>query len=180
MELSTLEQQVQTIVTEVTEIAKLSVNKLLLIGCSTSEILGKPIGKASSEEVAAAVYKGISEVQKQHGFSIAFQCCEHLNRAVVIERETQNRLGLEEVTVIPAPGAGGAMANFAYQQFSDPVVVEHIRADAGIDIGDTLIGMHLREVAVPFRPSLRLVGEAHVTAARTRPKLIGGARAAYQ
>jgi uncharacterized protein (TIGR01440 family) len=179
-EVSLIARQVQTVVTEVAEIAGLTDGKLLVIGCSTSEIGGKPIGKGGSEVIAAALYQGIEAAHKQYGFSVAFQCCEHLNRALVVERATQRRFALEEVTVVPIPHAGGAMATHAYRQLREPVVVETIVADAGIDIGDTFIGMHLRRVAVPIRPSVRTIGKAHVTAARTRPKLIGGARAVYQ
>ncbi|MEE4375922.1 MAG: TIGR01440 family protein [Candidatus Competibacteraceae bacterium] len=173
-------QQVQAVVAEVAELSGLTNNQLLVIGCSTSEIMGKPIGKGGSEAIAAAVYQGIETTQQQYGFAVAFQCCEHLNRALVVERATQRRFTLEEVTVVPIPSAGGAMAAFAYRQWLEPVVVETIIADAGVDIGNTLIGMHLRRVAVPIRPSVRTIGEAHVTAAKTRPKLIGGMRAVYQ
>lgn len=179
MDLGVLEQQVKTVVAEVQQSAGLGKGKLLVIGCSTSEVLGKHIGKAGSAEVAAALYRGIQAVQQEHGFELAFQCCEHLNRALVVERTSMERMGLDEVSVIPVPTAGGAMAAHAYRQFQDPVMVEHIRAHAGIDIGDTFIGMHLRHVAVPIRPSLKQIGEAHVTAAQTRPKLIGGPRAVY-
>ncbi len=180
MDLTLIEQQAKTVVSEVQTLAGLRQGHVLVIGCSTSEVLGKHIGKAGSEEVAKALYRAIREVQQQHGFALAFQCCEHLNRALVVERSTMERLGLEEVTVVPVPSAGGSMAAYAYAQMNEPVVVEHIRADAGIDIGDTFIGMHLKHVAVPIRPSLRQIGDAHVTAARTRPKLIGGARAVYE
>jgi uncharacterized protein (TIGR01440 family) len=180
VDLLLIEQQVREVVSDVQQMAGLKAGDILVVGCSTSEVLGKQIGKAGSGEVAAAIYRGIRQVQQEHGFVLAFQCCEHLNRALVVERETLDRYGLEEVTVVPVPSAGGSMAAYAYTRFSSPVVVEHIRAHAGIDIGDTLIGMHLRHVAVPIRPRLRQIGEAHVTAARTRPKLIGGARAVYE
>lgn len=179
MDMLAIERQVSALVSEVAELAELRPGQILVIGCSTSEVLGKQIGKAGSREVAAAIFRGIAAVQEQRGFALAFQCCEHLNRALVVERETQERYGLDEVTVVPVPQAGGSMAAHAYAHMADPVVVEHVRAHAGIDIGDTLIGMHLRHVAVPIRPSCRTVGDAHVTAARTRPKLIGGARAVY-
>lgn len=180
MDLQLVEQQVKEIVTDVQQAAGLNRNHLLVIGCSTSEVLGQHIGKAGSREVAAAIFRGVRAVQQEHGFALAYQCCEHLNRALVVERDTMERYGLEEVTVVPVPQAGGSMAAYAYTQFDEPVVVEHIAAHAGIDIGDTFIGMHLRHIAVPVRPRLRQVGEAHVTAARTRPKLIGGARAVYE
>lgn len=179
MDLLAIERQVSEIVDEVAREAALTSRQLLVLGCSTSEVVGKQIGKAGSQEVAAAIYRGVREVQERMGFAVAFQCCEHLNRALVLEREVMERFGWDEVTVIPVPAAGGSMAAHAYQQLEDAVVVEHIQAHAGVDIGDTLIGMHMKHVAVPIRPSLRTVGEAHVTAARTRPKLIGGARAVY-
>ncbi len=180
MDFSLIMQQVRTIVTEVADKASLAAGKILVIGCSTSEVLGKQIGKAGSAEVAAALFNGIEEVALARGFALAFQCCEHLNRALVVDRATMENFRLEEVTVIPVPKAGGAMAAHAYTKMNSPVVVESIQADAGIDIGDTFIGMHLKRVAVPIRTSLRSIGEAHVTAAYTRPKLIGGARAVYE
>lgn len=180
MNLLAIEQQIGEIVDEVARLAELRPGKVLVIGCSTSEVLGKSIGKAGSEEVAAAIYRGIRAVQEKFGFDVAFQCCEHLNRALVVERDVMERKGWDEVSVVPVPTAGGSMAAHAFSQLADAVVVEQIRADAGVDIGNTLIGMHLKHVAVPIRPALRMVGEAHVTAARTRPKLIGGARAVYE
>lgn len=180
MDLTLIRQQVKTILTEVADKASLAAGKVVVIGCSTSEVVGKHIGKAGSLEVAEALYAGMKEIASERGFALAFQCCEHLNRAVVMERSTMEQLRLDEVSVVPIPTAGGSMAAQAYRQMTAPVVVEFIQADAGIDIGDTLIGMHLKHVAVPFRPSLRSIGEAHVTAAYTRPKLIGGARAVYE
>jgi len=152
---------------------------LWVIGASTSEIQGYRIGKQGSEAVAAAVFRAAREVAEKRGFELAFQCCEHLNRALVVERRTALARGWDPVRVVPVPEAGGALAAYAFAHLEDAVVVEAIRADAGVDIGDTLIGMHLKPVAVPFRPSLRRVGQAHVTAAWTRPKLIGGPRAVY-
>lgn len=180
MDLLAIEQQVREVVDEVARLAELKPGRVLVIGCSTSEVLGKSIGKAGSGEIAEAIYRGIATVREQHGFDLAFQCCEHLNRALVVQREVMERKGWEEVSVVPVPTAGGSMAAHAFSKLEDAVVVEAIRADAGIDIGDTLIGMHLKHVAVPIRPAVREVGEAHVTAARTRPKLIGGARAVYE
>lgn len=180
MKLEHLEQQAEAILTEVAEMADLRPGQILVIGCSTSEVLGKQIGKAGSEEVASALYRAIDKVRQSRGFALAFQCCEHLNRALVVESKTMEKYDLEEVSVVPVPSAGGSMAAHAYARMSSPVVVESIKAHAGIDIGNTLIGMHLRAVAVPIRPSTRRIGEAHVTAARTRPKLIGGARAVYE
>ncbi|MDP4169409.1 MAG: TIGR01440 family protein, partial [Bacillota bacterium] len=158
----------------------LSDKSILIVGCSTSEIVGKRIGTAGTEEVAAMIFQKLKQFQAETGIQLAFQCCEHLNRAIVIERSTQEIKGLEQVSVIPARTAGGAMATYAYDHFSDPVVVEFIRADAGIDIGDTFIGMHMKHVAVPIRTTLKSIGNAHVTLAASRPKLIGGARAVYE
>jgi uncharacterized protein (TIGR01440 family) len=180
VDLLAIERQVSEIVDDVARQAALTSRQILVVGCSTSEVMGKQIGKAGSQEVAAAIYRGIRTVQERMGFAVAFQCCEHLNRALVLERDVMERYGWDEVSVIPVPAAGGSMAAHAYEQLEDAVVVEHIQAHAGVDIGDTFIGMHLKHVAVPIRPSLRTVGEAHVTAATTRPKLIGGARAVYE
>lgn len=159
--------------------AKLEPGQILVVGCSSSEITGRRIGSGGSVEVARAVLTPLLEVTRGAGIRLAIQCCEHLNRALVVERETMKSCGLEQVTVVPVPQAGGATASLAMEMFSDAVVVEEIRADAGLDIGSTLIGMHLRRVAVPVRLSLDKIGEARLTAARTRPKLIGGERAVY-
>ena len=164
-------------VTELCEVAKLSRGSILVVGCSTSEIIGDRIGTNSAPEVAAEVFDALYSSAKKSGVYLAFQCCEHLNRAIVIEREAAR--GLEIVNAVPQPKAGGSMATAAYKAFSDPVVVEKIAADAGIDIGLTLIGMHLKSVAVPLRLENNRIGEALVVAARTRPKFIGGARAVY-
>jgi conserved hypothetical protein TIGR01440 len=153
--------------------------QILVVGCSTSEVTGQKIGTSGSMEVAAALFAEFRRFAESTGLELAFQCCEHLNRSLVVERNIQKRLGLEIVTVIPVPKAGGSMAATAYRAFDDPVVVEWIRADYGIDIGDTLIGMHLKPVAVPVRVSSPKVGHAHVILAKTRPKLIGGPRAVY-
>lgn len=154
--------------------------QLIVIGCSSSEIRGGRIGKDSSYEVGTAVVKSILQAASSQGLRTAFQCCEHLNRALVVERETAEAFGLEEVTVVPWLHAGGAAAANAYALLKDPVVVESVRAHGGLDIGLTMIGMHLRRVAVPVRLEHHRVGEALVTAARTRPPLIGGERARYQ
>ncbi len=152
---------------------------VLVFGVSTSEIAGARIGTHGSEEIAAAVYEAIREKQSKYKFNPAIQCCEHLNRALLVEQSAAERFAWEAVSVIPVPNAGGALAAYAYRQFKQPLMVEHIQADAGIDIGDTLIGMHLKRVAVPFRGKQKQVGKAHVTTATTRPKLIGGPRAVY-
>ncbi|MGG3842859.1 TIGR01440 family protein [Anoxybacillus kestanbolensis] len=152
---------------------------VVVIGCSTSEVIGEKIGTAGTMDVAAMLFQELKRWRDETGVQLAFQCCEHLNRALVVERQTAVTKQLEIVTVIPIRNAGGAMAAYAYTQLDDPVVVEHIRADAGIDIGATLIGMHLKHVAVPVRTSVKQVGHAMLTFAKTRPKLIGGERAVY-
>ena len=172
--------QARTAVTELLEQAKLKPGALLVIGCSSSEMVGKRIGKGSSEEAAEAAFAGIYPVLREHGVFLAVQCCEHLNRALILEREAAEKRGYEIVNVVPQLHAGGAFAVTAWNAFSTPVAVETIAADAGIDIGGTLIGMHLRRVAVPVRTSLKQIGEAIVWCARTRPQYIGGPRAAYQ
>ena len=150
-----------------------------MVGCSSSEIVGQRIGKGSSKEAAEAVWSGMYPVLQAAGISVCVQCCEHLNRALVIERRDAIRFGFEIVNVIPQLHAGGAFAVTAYENFEDPVVVETVRADAGIDIGGVLIGMHLKRVAVPVRLNEKYLGEAMLLCARTRPKYIGGWRAAY-
>lgn len=154
--------------------------EVLVIGCSTSEIAGKKIGTSGTMDAATMIYDELKEYADEKKIQLAFQCCEHLNRALVIERETAVEKGWEEVTVVPVRNAGGSMATCAYSKMKDPVVVEFIKADAGIDIGDTFIGMHMKHVAVPVRINQKSVGGAHVTIATTRPKLIGGARAVYE
>lgn len=153
--------------------------QLLVVGCSTSEVIGEKIGTAGSLEVAEGLFRELVMFAQRAGLKLAFQCCEHLNRALVVERSVQERFHLEEVSVIPVPEAGGSMATVAYRNMELPVVVEFIKADYGIDIGDTFIGMHLKHVAVPVRVQHPTVGNAHVTLAKTRPKLIGGERAVY-
>ena len=157
--------------------AKLVKKQIVIVGCSTSEIAGLNIGTGTNTEIGTSVFSALHGVFSERGIHIAAQCCEHLNRALVVEREAA--AGKEIVSVIPVPDAGGAFAAAAYACLSDPVVLEEIKADAGLDIGGALIGMHLKAVAVPLRLSTTRIGEAAVTAARTRPKLIGGARAVY-
>lgn len=159
--------------------AKLERGDLLVIGCSSSEMVGLKIGKGSSLEAARAAFDGLYPVVQEAGIALAVQCCEHLNRALIVERETAERYGYEVVNVRPQPKAGGSFATTAWERFSHPVAVEHVRAKAGMDIGGTLIGMHLREVAVPVRLSVTQIGQAHLLCARTRPKFIGGERAQY-
>ena len=154
--------------------------EILVVGCSSSEIVGGQIGHASSIEAAEAVMDAILPILQARGIFLAAQCCEHLNRALVIERACAERYGLDPVCVVPKPKAGGSFATEAWKRFSEPVAVEHIRAHGGLDIGGTLIGMHLREVAVPLRLSVGQIGNAILLCARTRPKLIGGSRACYE
>ena len=153
--------------------------KLLVIGGSSSEIAGGTIGHNSTYEYGEAVVEAVMKVCREADVAPAFQCCEHLNRALIMERETAERYGYEIVWVIPRIKAGGSLATAAWKRFKDPVAVLSVRADAGLDIGQTLIGMHLRRVAVPVRLSISRVGEARITAARTRPLLVGGERARY-
>ncbi|MEW9671210.1 TIGR01440 family protein [Ammoniphilus sp. 3BR4] len=174
-----VEQQIRTVISELLTIFPMGPKQILVIGTSTSEVVGERIGTSGSEQAAETIFRVLKEFQQNHSFHLAFQCCEHLNRALVVERETLDAFRLEEVSVIPVPKAGGSMASHAYQQMTDPAVVESIQAHAGIDIGDTFIGMHLRPVAVPVRPTIRQIGNAHVTMAYTRPRLVGGSRAVY-
>ena len=153
--------------------------KLLVIGGSSSEIAGGTIGHNSTYEYGEAVVEAVLKGCREAGVAPAFQCCEHLNRALIMERETAERYGYEIVWVVPRIKAGGSLATAAWKRFNDPVAVLSVRADAGLDIGQTLIGMHLRRVAVPVRLSISRVGEARITAARTRPLLVGGERARY-
>lgn len=177
--LQSIAEDTERCIRELAAAGGLKAGQLLVIGASTSEVIGRRIGTAGSGEAARAIFKGVEAVRRDIGFHPLFQCCEHLNRALVTTREAAERYGLTEVSAVPIPGAGGAMAAFAYRNLPDACLVESVQAHAGIDIGDTLIGMHLRPVAVPVRPSVRTIGEAHVTMACTRPKLIGGARAVY-
>ena len=162
---------------ELVEKAHLSKGQVVVVGCSTSETLGNNLGSHSVPEVGKALFEALQSVFKPLGIYIAAQCCEHLNRAIIIEHEAAP--GAEIVNVVPQPKAGGSFATACYQAFEHPVALEHVKADAGIDIGGTLIGMHLKEVAVPLRLSQKTIGKAIVLAARTRPKFIGGDRAHY-
>lgn len=180
MELKDIELQTKEAVLEVLEQAKLQMGDVFVIGCSTSEVGGEKIGSASSMDIADAIYRGTHAALQPRGIFLAAQCCEHLNRAIILEREAAEAYGWEPVNVLPQPKAGGSFATTCWQNFAEPVAVEHIRAHAGMDIGGTLIGMHLREVAVPVRIAQKTIGEAIVLCARTRLKFIGGVRAHYQ
>ncbi len=159
--------------------AKLEKEDILVVGCSTSEIFGSQIGSDSKPELAESVFKGIYQAVNEHEIYLASQCCEHLNRALIIEKKVAKQYGYDIVNVVPQPKAGGSFATMTYKYMEHPVAVEHIKADAGMDIGDTLIGMHLKDVAVPLRLSVSTIGQAHLVCARVRPKFIGGIRANY-
>lgn len=161
-------------------VANLRPGQILVIGCSTSEVVGRRIGTSGSMEVASTLLRPIMELARAHEVALAIQGCEHTNRSLVVERETAEKYNLDEVSIVPAVHAGGSLATTAYDYFHDPVMVESVRAHAGIDIGDTFIGMHLRPVVVPVRLPFDSIGAAHLTLARTRPKLVGGERAVYK
>ncbi|MGN1414113.1 MAG: TIGR01440 family protein [Anaerovoracaceae bacterium] len=173
-----IREQAKTAASELVETAKLKQGDILIVGCSSSEVVGLHIGKGSDINAAGAIYEGIQSVLQPKGIYLAAQCCEHLNRAVIVEKEALLP-GTEIVNVVPQPHAGGSFAMTVYQNARCPVAVEEIKADAGMDIGRTLIGMHLKKVAVPVRLSLDKIGEAVLICARTRPKFIGGSRAVY-
>lgn len=179
VELELIEKQGYELTKELIEVSGIKEEQILVVGCSSSEIVGEKIGSFSSVEVAEALYAGIHKAAKETNIFVAAQCCEHLNRALILEEAAANKYMYEEVNVVPQPKAGGSFATTAYKNMKNPVVVEHIKAHAGMDIGDTLIGMHLKDVAVPVRLSSDKIGEAHLVCARTRAKFIGGVRAAY-
>ena len=175
-----VQEQIVEAATELLEHCRWHTSKLIVIGCSTSEVIGEHIGSSGSLDVATAIYDGLQHVKSRYPFIPVFQCCEHLNRAIVMEEEVAEQFGYSIVHAVPHPKAGGAMASYAFSKLQKPVLVEHIQASAGIDIGDTLIGMHLKHVAVPYRSKVKQIGAAHLTMAFTRPKLIGGERAIYK
>ena len=174
-----IEAQARQAVQELLAAAALRPGDIFVVGCSSSEIMGGHIGRDSSMEAAQAVLRGVRPPLQAQGVYLAAQCCEHLNRAVILEQAAAERYGYEPVCVVPRPHAGGSWATSCWKAFDHPVAVEEIRAAAGIDIGGTLIGMHLKQVAVPLRLSLDHIGSAILLAARTRPKFIGGVRAKY-
>lgn len=171
--------QVTTIINDLLEIAKLEAGDILVIGCSSSEVAHQKIGTFSSAEIGEAIFNTANNILREKGIFLAAQCCEHLNRAIIIEKEAARLYRIPIVNVVPQLKAGGSFATAAYHSMTHPVAVEAIQAQAGIDIGDTLIGMHLAPVAVPVRVSLSSIGDAHVVCARTRAKYIGGIRAGY-
>ena len=167
-------------VEELCELANLKAGQILVVGCSSSEMIGQRIGKASSMEAAEALYSAIAPVLEARGIFLAVQCCEHLNRAIIMESACAEKYGYDPVWVMPQPKAGGSFATTAWEHMSHPVAVESVSAHAGMDVGNTLIGMHLRRVAVPVRLTLTHIGQAPLVCARTRPAYIGGPRACYQ
>ena len=178
MNLSEIKDAVITATEELILKGSLKSGMTVVIGCSTSEVGGGVIGKSGSLELAEAIFDGAYEILSKNGINLACQCCEHLNRALVLEEDAAK--GLEIVAAVPKMHAGGSFATTAYKKFKNPVLVEEIKADAGLDIGATLIGMHLKRVAVPLRLSVKKVGQAPLFAAYTRPKYIGGERAEYK
>ena len=170
-------QQCRDAVAELYEVARLNAGDIVVVGCSTSEVLGSKIGTNSAPETAVEIFNSIYGFLKEKGVYLAAQCCEHLNRAIIVEAEAVPNADI--VNVVPQPKAGGSFATAAYHGFEHPVAVEEIKADAGLDIGATLIGMHLKKVAVPVRLQVKQIGQAPLTAARVRPKFIGGVRAIY-
>ena len=182
MDLQVIEQESCLAAMEICEASGIKAGQIFVVGCSSSEVLGDRIGTATNVNVAEAIYNGIVPVLKERGIFLAGQCCEHLNRALVIEEEVLERYGFEQVNAIPQPNhAGGAFATVCYQRMEKPVLTESIRmqATAGIDIGGTMIGMHIHPTVVPLRISLRKIGEAAIICARRRPRYIGGSRAVY-
>lgn len=175
-----LQTDLETITLELIDKASLSSQDIFVLGCSSSEVMGGVIGKNSSEEVGNIIITTLLSILNEKNIYLAVQRCEHINRALTVESHVAREYGLEEVAVVPALHAGGSCATAAYKHMTHPVVVEHITAKAGIDIGDTSIGMHIKHVQVPIRPSIKELGGAHVTALGTRPKLIGGTRAVYE
>lgn len=178
MDLNLIAEQAKKTFSEFIERANMKRGQILVVGCSTSEVSGNNPGKASSEETAVAIYNAVKPFLDEKGIYLAAQCCEHLNRAIVVERKAVPFS--EPVWVVPKVKAGGSFATTCYKNFKDPVVLEEIKADGGIDIGCTLIGMHLKKVAVPLRLENDRIGKALIISANTRPKLIGGERAEYK
>ena len=181
VDLATLMEDSYLLCKEFIEKAKLKKGQLFIVGCSTSEVLGEKIGTASSYSVAKALFQGIDRAAKEKEVFLCTQCCEHLNRAIIIEGAVAEKLGFLDaiVNVVPKEKAGGSFSTVAYESFHEPVALERVRTDGGMDIGDTFIGMHLKAVAVPLRLSKNALGDAHLTAARVRPKFVGGSRAVY-
>lgn len=174
-----IEKQSKAAVLELIQKSKLTAGDILVIGCSSSEICGKTLGTSSSIEAAEALYNGVIPVLQEHKIHLAVQCCEHLNRAIVIEKKAIEYREYTQLNAKPVPHAGGAFASVCYNNFESPVLIESIQANAGMDIGNVLIGMQIKAVAVPIRLSINKIGEANLICARSRPRFIGGERAVY-
>lgn len=177
--LDQIKKDVEKVFNELMEQAKLEKEDILVVGCSTSEVANHGIGTFSSEEIGQVLFETLNGLCKKQGIYLATQCCEHLNRAIIIEKAAAKKYGFEMVNVVPMLKAGGAFSTAAYKGFDEAVAIEAVKAHAGIDIGNTLIGMHLKAVAVPVRTSVERIGGAYVVCARTRLKYIGGVRANY-
>ena len=180
MTIETIREEIHAIMDEWEQKNIINESSLFVVGCSTSEVAGETIGTSGSLEIAKTIYEALDQFQQKTGVNYAFQCCEHLNRALVVEKSVALSRGWTIVSAIPTRDAGGSMATYAYDAMKEPVLVEHVQADVGMDIGQTFIGMHLKHVAVPLRFNQKKLGSAHVTYANTRPKLIGGERAFYR
>lgn len=178
--MSEIKKQLEKAFDELISMSNYEEGDVLVVGCSTSEVLGERIGTSGSIETATGIFSVLNEKCRQKGLFLACQCCEHLNRALVVEKELAKRDRLTVVSAVPHEKAGGSFATAAYRGFENPVLVEEISAQLGIDIGSTLIGMHLQRVAVPVRTSIKFIGSAPVTFAKVRPKYIGGERAKYE
>lgn len=176
----TLRQQAQQAMAQLLELANLEAGDIVVLGCSTSEVAGHRIGTLPGPEIAAALLEGLLPETQARGLYLAVQCCEHLNRALVVEHAALKAHGLVRVNALPQPKAGGSAATAAWQRFDVPILAEAVTAGAGLDVGNTLIGMHLRPVAIPVRLETARLGQAPLVAARTRPRFIGGVRAVYQ
>ena len=180
VDLNTIREQAIAVTEELIETAGMKPGQILVVGCSSSEVAAHKIGCYSSKEVGETLFNAIHEVTEKHGIYLASQCCEHLNRALIIEEEAAEKYNLEMVNVKPQLKAGGSFSTATWAGLKSPCAVEKIQAHAGIDIGDTLIGLHLRSVAVPVRTQVKEIGSAHGVCARTRLKFVGGERAIYQ
>lgn len=177
--LDRIKKEVETALRALLDVAKLEEDDIFVIGCSTSEVTGHKVGTFSSLDVGRALFETVYPILKEKKLRLAVQCCEHLNRSLIVERDTARLYRLERVNVVPRLHAGGAFAIQAWENFKEPCAVESVSASAGMDIGGVLIGMHLKAVAVPVRCEIDSIGEARLTLARTRPRFVGGERAAY-
>ena len=179
--LEQIRQEAAAAARQLAEAARLHKGQIVVIGCSTSEVVGHQVGSWSTPQIAQAIFDGLNSVFAPMGVYIAAQCCEHLNRALIVERAAAEKFGLDEVNVIPQPKAGGSFGTTAYKRFEEPVAVESVKqsASAGMDVGNTLIGMHIKPVVVPLRIETKKIGEAPLVCARRRPKFVGGSRAVY-